>query len=300
MDVWVNGRFVSQDQASISVFDAGFQHGVGLFETMAVRNGRVFRLDRHLARLERSAIELRLMESLRTGPLAEAVLQTVERSGLRRARVRLTLSGGDLNLLNTTNKKRVDPTIVIAIQPPTAYPDELFQRGIRVIVTDARLNPLDPLAGRKSLNYWGRLMALQQAASAGAGEAIWFSISNHLVSGSVSNVFAVKNGVIETPIAKGEEAASALPSATLPGITREAIIELAGGENIEVRRRLVSVEDLLSADEAFLSNSSWGIMPISSVEQSNIGTGSPGPMTVKLMSLLREMIERESLLPDAS
>jgi len=276
--VWLNGRLLDRDEAKISLFDAGLQHGVGLFETMLGVNGRVYRLEQHLERLEHSARELRLTESIQISPLAEAVGQTLDASGLDRARIRLTMTGGDLNLLQSQRQGPVTPTVFIVAQPATAYPDEFFERGARVVVADGRLNPFERTAGHKTLNYWFRLQALQDAASKNAAESIWLSVSNHIMSGSVSNLFIVKDGVLFTPIARGEEAPGALPSPVLPGITRAAVLQFAENRDIEVRRRMLDISNLLEADEVFLTNSSWGVLPVTGVEAREIGDGGVGPV----------------------
>lgn len=282
MLVWLNGRFVPRDEARCSVFDAGFQHAVGLFETMLARGGRVLRLEAHMQRLANSARDLLLTNQLRTDPLCEACEQTLRKNELTDARIRLTLTGGDLNMLQSTDRGQVDPTILIVAQPPTVYPAEFFEKGIVVTIADGRDNPFTPMAGHKTLNYWPRIQALQQAAARRAGEAIWFTVSNHLASGCVSNVFLVKGGGLFTPIARGEEQHGALPSCVLPGVTRAAIIDAAGERGIETTKRMLDIEDMLSADEVFLTNSSWGVLPVVGVERETIGTGEVGPITRSL------------------
>lgn len=299
MQVWLNGAWVDRNDAKVSVFDAGFQHAVGLFETMLARNGRVFRLRDHLERLRRSASELRLTESLRLEPLAEAVESVVERNQMREARIRLTLTGGDLNLLQSTGERPShEPTILIVAQPPTRYPEELFTNGVRAIVADGRVNPLDRMAGHKTISYWSRLAALQHAGSLGASEAIWFSVTNHLASGCVSNIFLVRDRVLFTPYAQGEESRSALPAPVLPGITRQVMFELADdmGESLGLRaeRTMLSIEDVFAAEEIFLTNSSWGVMPVVAIERTQIGAGQPGPVAQALRAAWRERVERET------
>lgn len=300
MFVWLNGEFVPVDEAKVSAFDAGLQHGVGLFETMAARNGVVFRAREHLQRLAESARTLRLTEQLRIDPLLDAIELTLRKNNLADARIRLTLTGGDLNLLarGESDQPRTahDPTILIHAQPPQRYPDGFFEDGITVAIADGRLNPLDRFAGHKALNYWPRLSALQQAASVGAGEAVWFTVSNHLAGGSVSNVFLVKNDELRTPIARGEETGPdpevttshhpptpgvAMPSPVLPGITRRFIMEAADGLGITPAARMLDINDLLGADEVFLTNSSWGVLPVVAVERESIGNGKVGPWTMK-------------------
>ena len=296
MYVWLNGEFVDHDSASVPVFDAGFQHGVGLFETMSARNGRVFRAEAHMHRLIESARALLLSDRLRAAPLIEAVNHTVQRNDLETARVRLTVTGGNLNRLQSQGKGQVDPSILIVTQPPTVYPPAFFAEGVTTIIADGRDNPFDPMAGHKTLNYWPRIHALQSAASKKAGEAIWFTVSNHVASGSVSNVFVVKDGELHTPIARGEEVKQALASSVLPGITRAAIIELAELMDIQTTKRLLDINDLLAADEVFLTNSSWGVLPVVGVEREKIAEGKVGELTHQLRNAWSELVDRETSL----
>lgn len=293
--VWINGAFVERSDARVSAFDAGLQHAVGLFETMFAYEGRVFRLFDHLDRLNRSARELGLTDNLKLNPLGEAVNHVVAESGLDRARVRLTVTGGDLNLLSAGGPAPVDPTIMIAAQPATPYPAEMFERGVMAVIGSMRLNPLDPLQGHKTLSYWGRLRELQTAARAGAGEALLLQVTNHLGGGAVSNVFLLKDGALLTPIARGEEdpGPSALRSPVLPGVTRRAILDFAGEMGLTCEARMLSVEDLLGADEAFLTNSSWGVLPLVRVEAAPVGSGAPGPLTHTLRAKWMEAVAEE-------
>lgn len=309
LDAWLNGHFVAMDAARVSAFDAGFQHGVGLFETMLARNGRVFRLLEHMERLGASARELQLVDTLRTEALCDAVEAALAHHGMRDARVRLTLTGGDMNLLArsvscdgsgasaTAPSKaalRHDPTILIQVQPPTPYPSAMFEQGVGVRVADSRLNMLDAFAGHKTLWYWPRLRELQTAAGAGLQEAIWFDVANGLACGCVSNVFVVKEGVVRTPLARGEEVKGALRSPVLPGITRAALLALAQELGHAVDRARMDISHLLGADEVFLTNSSWGVLPVVRVEASAIGTGAPGPVTRALRAALLQRVDRET------
>ncbi len=275
--VWLNGSIETVDEARVSAFDAGFQHGVGLFETMTARGSRVLHLHQHLDRLENSLRALRLSEQLRSGPLAEAIQSTVDTAALEVSRVRVTITGGDLNLLHGGGDGH-EPTIMIVVQPATAYPDELFDKGIRATVADARANPLDPFASHKTLSYWSRLSELQAAAAKNASEALWFTVSNHLAGGCVSNVILVKDDELSTPIARGEEPEGGLPSPVLPGVVREEVLGRAAGEGRAVHRKMMDIDAVLAADEILLTNSSWGVMPVVGVERETIGEGEPGPV----------------------
>jgi len=284
--VWLNGAFVDRAEARVGAFDAGLQHGVGLFETMLAAGERVVGLDAHLDRLIVSARDLGLSDALKFNPLREAVRRVAQRARegatddeKPRWRIRLTITGGDLNLLASTGRSGHTPTILIVAQPATRYPEEMFERGVRATISDLRVNPLDPFEGHKTLNYWRRLRVLQAASSAGAGEAIVLQVTNHLAGGAVSNVFLVRGGALATPIARGEEAAGAVPAPVLPGITRAFVIEAGESLGVGCAQKMLSVEDLLDADEVFLTNSSWGVLPVTQVEGKAIGAGVPGELT---------------------
>ncbi len=294
MQIWLNGKFVERDAAVISAFDAGLQHGIGLFETCSAHNGRVFRADAHVQRLVGSAQALLLSETLRPEPLAEALQRAVEHNEVDEARLRLTVTGGDLGLTAARERRRIDPMILIDVQPPTPYPAEFFESGVIVAIAEGRLNPTSPMAGHKTLNYWPRIHALQRAAATKSAEALWFTVTNHLAGGSVSNVFLVIDGVLATPFARGEEPGDAVGPAVLPGITRGAILELSDAMGVETRRCTLDFETLLSADEVFLTNSSWGVLPVVAVEQKKIGSGRVGEVTTRLRDDWLECVQRET------
>lgn len=293
-------------EARVGAFDAGFQHGVGLFETMtagvvvqgiegADSHGEsveawALHMDEHLERLCESARLLGLSDALRAGALGEAVIETVRRSRLARARVRVTVTAGDLSLLNPKAQRAPDPTVLIVAQPATEYPQAMFDEGVMLALAKSRANPLNPSEGHKSLNYWWRLRELQEAAARGAGEALVLSITNHIASGCVSNVFVVKQGEVLTPPARGEALSEAprpqtgvvLDHPVLPGIVRGWVISKAEMLGMPVRRRMLGVQDVLEADEVFVTNSSWGVLPVVGLEGSAIAGRTPGPRTLEL------------------
>lgn len=289
-EIFLNGQFIDRHDARVSASDAGLLHAVGLFETMTARatpDGVVVDgLEEHLDRLQASAAELGLSRDLKTGPLGEALIETVRRSGYDRARVRLTITGGDLNLLRATGRGAHTPTVLIDAQPATQYPETMFTRGVMAVIADAKANPLDPTAGHKTLNYWWRLRELQTAAGRGAGEAIVLQISNHVCGGCVSNLFAVRDGTLVTPIARGEEqeigGKGAIPSPVLPGITRARVLKEAKKMGLAVERRMMGIGDVLDADEVFLTNSSWGVLPVTAVEAEPVGSGEVGEVANRL------------------
>jgi branched-subunit amino acid aminotransferase/4-amino-4-deoxychorismate lyase len=294
MDVYLNGRMVPHEQAAIAHDDAGFQHAVGLFETMSAHGGNVFRLEAHVARLVRSAAELGLSRALDAAALGQAVRQTLDHGRRPDARVRLTVTPGRLSLLRDRPEGPIPPTVLVVAAEPTRYDRAVFEQGVTVLVAPAAANPFDPLAGHKTLAYWWRLRLLRQAAAAQAAEAVVLNMSNHLAGGTISNLFLVKDDALHTPIAHGEEVDGALAAPVLPGITRAAIAELAAAESVAVHRRMLAIDDLLAADEVFLTNSSWQVLPVTAVEKARVGDGRVGPLTRRLRAALLELIRVET------
>lgn len=291
--IFLNGEFLEAADARVSAFDAGLTHGVGLFETMAATvdgdgEAEVVRVYDHLDRLAASAKALRLSDDLRKPALAEAIKRTAEKCGLPHQRMRLTLTGGDLNPVSAarTGAQPHDPTVMIVAQPATEYPAEMFEQGVVAGIADLKANPFDPTASHKTLNYWARLSALQSASMKGAAEALVFQVTNHLCGGCVSNAIVVKDGALCTPIVRGEETEGGLPSPVLPGVTRAEVLDEARRQGLETTSKMLTIDDVLDADELMLTNSSWGILPIVRVEAEEIGGGSVGEITRKLREKL--------------
>ena len=296
MKVYLDGQFVDDGDAKLSIFDAAVQHAVGLFETMRAYSGKVFRLDAHMNRLAESAKQTGLAQSLRTEALGEAVELALKKNELTEARVRLTITGGNLAMLApATGEKppRHHPTVAITVTAPTVYPQSFFEEGVSVVVADPKANPFDPTAGHKTIQYWPRLRSLAEAAAAKAGEALWFTVTNHLCGGSVSNAFIVKSGQLHTPIARGEEPSGAIPSPVLPGVTRTVVAEVASRLNLPVHKKMLTINDVLEADELFLTNSSWLVLPVVKVEKETIGAGRPGEITAQVREELIKSIAQE-------
>ena len=306
MKVWINGVFVEDKDAKVGVFDAGFQHGVGLFETLLARNGQVFRAQQHMRRLADSAAMLRLTEQLQVEPLIEALQLTLNENKQDDARMRVTITGGDLNMLQQTGSGGGDPTIVIQTQPPTKYPGGFYENGVMVSLASGRINPYELGAGHKTLNYWSKLLNLQLSAMQQCGEALWLTPGAHVAGGSVSNIFVVKDGALFTPTARGEEDENEEPSATLPGITRQAIIEIADGLGIGTQKGVMTIDGVLSAEEVFLTNSSWGVLPVVGIraqiqsedcggsQDQAIGDGVVGKLTKQFHVDYQNIVDRET------
>lgn len=294
---WINGSFVDEDSATVSVRDTGLLHAAGVFTTMRAYAGRPFMLDRHLRRLRDSCEALFVPLQQKDAALAAAATELLSRNELADARMRLTVTRGRATV-DPLHGTRLEPTVLMTAAALEPYPQEYYLKGMTVIALDEqKLNPYDLQAGHKTLNYFSRLAALREANRRGAGEALWFNVHNYLQSGSITNVFVVAGGELHTPPTNEElreeavRAATAYPkSNVLPGVTRSAIFDLAAEAGIVVRKRSLTIADLLDADEAFVTNSNMGLMPVCRVERKAIGRDEPGPITRRLMEVYAELV----------
>src|SRR5687767_177339 len=197
--VWLNGAFVDEGEASVSVRDTGLLHAAGVFTTMRAYKGKVFRLRNHLERLRRSSEALFVPLQYKDDVLARAVGEVLARNKLTEARLRVTVTRG-MARQDPLHGLRLEPNVFITATELEPYPDEFYRRGMTVVLIDEqKLNPYDVQAGHKTLNYFSRLAALRDANQRGGGEALWFNVHNYLQSGSISNVFLVKADILVTP-----------------------------------------------------------------------------------------------------
>ena len=301
-EVWINGEFIEESTATVSIRDAGLLHGAGVFTTMRAYGGQVFRLTQHLRRLRASCEALFIPLQYPDDKLHAAARELLERNGLGDARLRLTVTRGTV-AQDPLHGMRVEPNVFLTAAELEPYPAEYYQTGLTAIVLDEqKLNPYDLQAGHKTLNYFSRLSALREANRRGAGEALWFNVHNYLQSGSISNVFLVEEGKLVTPPTADELRDPAIAddvpyprSAVLPGITRATVIELAGTEGIEVQAAAVDINRLLGAQELFLTNSIMGVMPVCRIESKPVGDDKPGWVTVRIASAYSELVTRESV-----
>jgi branched-chain amino acid aminotransferase len=296
--VWINGQFVEETEANVSIRDAGLLHGAGVFTTMRGYGGRVFRVQDHLARLRASCEALFVPLQYKDEVLTHAAVELLGRNALSDARLRLTVTRGAVSQ-DPLHGLRVEPNVFLTAAVLEPYPQEYYQKGLTVILLDEqKLNPYDLQAGHKTLNYFSRLGALREANRRGAGEALWFNVHNYLQSGSISNVFLVESGKLLTPptatdlrTPKVSQQTPYSKSNVLPGVTRNVVLEIAKAQNIEVDIAAVDVNRLLSAEEVFLTNSIMGVMPVCRLERKAVGPDKPGPVTMKIADAYAKVVE---------
>jgi len=273
----VNGRVFDQEHATISVFDHGFLYGEGVYETLRTYNGQPFLFDRHMSRLRKSAGMLALDVPLSDGDIDARCRDTMRVAALgdgREAYIRILLTRG-IGELTYDPAATPTPSIVVIVKPHVNPPAEIFERGVTVsLVTIVRNHPgsVNPLI--KSNNLLNNALAMQEAYRRGCYEGVMRNYRGELAECTQSNLFIVKGGAALTP---------PIESGLLPGITRAFLFEVGRDAGIPVRETVLRDEDLLGADEAFLTSTTREVVPIVRVDDRTIGSGRPGPATQALL-----------------
>jgi branched-chain amino acid aminotransferase len=278
--IFLNGEFVPEERAVVSVFDHGLLYGDGVFEGIRAYYGRVFKLGDHLDRLYESARTIMLQIPLSKAEMQEVVLETLRRNNQRDAYIRLVVSrgAGDLGL---DPQKCPRPTIFCITATIQLYPDELYEKGLEVITVSTRRNIAEACNPRvKSLNYLNNIYAKIEANLAGVPEAILLNAEGYVAEATGDNIFIVKNGVLITPPAY---------AGILEGITRNTIMEIARRKGIPVEEKLFTLHDVYIADECFMTGTAAEAIPTVKVDGRLIGNGRPGEMTWELIKAFREL-----------
>ncbi|MDM7935309.1 MAG: branched-chain-amino-acid transaminase [Methanothrix sp.] len=279
--IYINGKFVPSDQATVSVFDHGFLYGDGVFEGIRAYGGRVFRLKEHVRRLYDSAQAIMLCVPMSQDEMAEVILETLRRNSLKDAYIRpiVTRGFGDMGLDPT--KCSLATVIVMAIEWGAMY-GSLYEVGLTAVSVAVRRNPPDSLPPNiKSLNYLNNILAKIEANIKGGNEAIILDSQGRISEGSGDNIFVVRDRKIYTPYTMNN----------LKGITREAVIELAEARGYEVLERDLGLFDLYTGDEVFVTGTAAEVAPVTRIDGRAIGDGRPGPITRELMAAFRELTQ---------
>ncbi len=283
--VYINGEFVPESEAKISVFDHGFLYGDGVFEGIRAYNGRVFKLKEHIDRLYDSAKAIDLEIPISKEEFIEIILETLRRNKLRDAYIRpiVTRGIGDLGL---DPRKCGKPSIIVITKPWGKLYGDLYEKGLTAVTVGIRRVSFDALPPNiKSLNYLNNILAKIEANAKGGDEAIFLDRNGYISEGSGDNIFIVKNGVVMTPPTINN----------LKGITREVVIELIHKLGIPFKETNLGLYDLYTADEVFVTGTAAEIAPIVVVDGRKIGDGKPGVITRKLMEEFRKLTESEGV-----
>jgi len=279
--VSINGVLCEPDNARVSIFDRGFLYGDSIYEVLRTVGGRPRWLEEHLVRLERSAAGIGLVLPRTRAQIWGLVDEAVGASGNEECYVRIivTRGGGDLDL---DPAKAVDPLIIVIAKALRLPPEELYRSGAPLVVVGVRRNlrqAVDPSV--KSGNYLNNILALAEARRSGAYEAVMCDRDGFVAEGSTSNLFAVIRGAVCTP---------PVETGILDGITRAKVLEICAQKDIPVREQPMRPEDLRGADEAFLTASIRGVLPIRSVDGHAVGARCPGTITGRVMALYRDRL----------
>ena len=287
MQIYLNGQYVSKENATISVFDHGLLYGDGIFEGIRLYDNCVFKLDEHLERLELSAKAIMLDIPISRADLAEAVCETCRRNGLSNGYIRLIITRGPGHL-GLSPKGCETPNVIIIAANIQLYPPEHYENGLKIItVPTRRINPsaLPPMV--KSLNYLNNIMAKIEAQNAGFLEAIMLNDEGYIAECTGDNIFIVYKGrVITTPTSAG----------ALRGITRDVAISIADELQLPLETQNLTRYDVWNAEECFLTGTAAEIIPVVEIDGRKVGSGKPGDHTKSFLKVFREKASKEGAM----
>ncbi len=280
--VYIDGEYYPKSRAKISVYDHGLLYGDGVFEGIRAYNGVVFKLKEHIDRLYRSAHAVMLQIPVTKEQMINIVLETLRKNNLKDAYIRLVVTRG-VGDLGLDPRKCTKPTVIVITDTITLHKSEAKEKGITAMLTWVKRDPVDATSHEiKSLNYLNSILAKIEANISGVDEAICLDKNGFVCEGVAENIFIVNNGRIYTP-----------PSYTgaLPGITAEAVKELAKNLGYEVIEKNITPYELFTADEAFFTGTAAEIIPVREINKRQIGNGKPGPITKRLMEEFSKLVQ---------
>jgi branched-chain amino acid aminotransferase len=280
LQIYLSGKLVPQEQAVVSVFDHGLLYGDGVFEGIRVYGSKVFLEQEHIDRLYESALSIRLEIPLSPEEMIQAVRDTVAANNIDDGYVRLVVTRG-AGTLGIDPQRTSNPQVIIIADSISLYPQELYDNGLKLITASTIRNHSAALSPRvKSLNYLNNILAKIEGTDAGTVEALMLNHKGEVAECTGDNIFIVKNGVLKTPPPE---------AGILEGLTRNAVIGLAGNAGIEVQEVPLVRHDIFTADECFLTGTAAEVIAAVSLDGRTIGTGKPGPVTGDLLERFRNL-----------
>jgi len=274
MKIYIDGKYYSEKNATVSVFDHGLLYGDGIFEGIRAYNGRVFKLKEHIDRLYYSAKAILLDIPITHAEMMKAVVDTCRANKLREGYIRLVVTRGPGGLgLNPKRCKK--PVIIIIADKIQLYPPEYYQKGLEIITVPTVRNlhsAVNPAI--KSLNYLNNILAKIEANNGGVEEAIMLNAEGYVAECTGDNIFLLKGNTLLTP---------PLSAGALYGITRGVVMELGKEFGLTVAEPNLTRYDVFNADECFLTGTGAELIPVVKVDGRVIGTGTPGPITKQLV-----------------
>ena len=280
LKIYINGQLYDKNDAKISVYDHGLLYGDGVFEGIRSYGGKVFRMAEHLQRLWDSAKVIWLEIPLSKKEMADAIEETLAVNGIKDGYISVVVTRG-VGSLGLDPNRCSDPQVIIIADKIALYPDELYQQGLEIVTVSVVRNHPAALSPRvKSLNYLNNILAKIEGIQAGCIEALMLNHKGEIAECTGDNIFLVRQGRLLTP---------PNDAGILEGITRDAVIGLAGALGVPVREIPLTKYDVYIADECFLTGTAAEVVPVVKVDIRTIGEGVPGPMTRELMARFHEL-----------
>lgn len=273
--VYLNGKFVPEAEASVSVFDHGFLYGDGVFEGIRAYQGRIFKLDDHVDRLFDSAKAIDLEVPHTKAGLKELILETCRLNNVVDGYIRPIVSRGTGDLGLDPRKCKAATVIIIARPTIALYPKEKYEKGLTLVTVSARRTPAQCVSPNiKSLNYLNNILGRIEANHRDADEGLMLDVQGFVSEATADNIFLVRKGIVSTPPAHN----------TLKGITRKAVKEVCALEGFTVEEHPISLFDVYTSEEVFITGTAAEVVPVVRVDGKTIGDGKPGPVTKHLMA----------------
>lgn len=282
LSIWMNGEYVSREDASVNVFDHGLLYGDGVFEGIRAYDGVVFKLTEHIDRLFRSAHVIKLSIPYSKSEMKQAVVDTINENKISDAYVRLVVTRGEGDLgLDPDNCS--DPTVFIIAADIELYPEEVYEEGLKLVTVPTRRNHPEAINPRvKSLNYLNNILGKMEAKTAGFEEGIMLDNEGNVVECTGDNIFVIDSDeTILTPPPN---------SGVLEGITRSSLIEIAESQGYNVIEQSLNRYDLYVSKECFVTGTAAEALPVVEIDDRTIGEGTPGSTTRKLIQEFREYV----------
>ena len=278
--IFLNGKIIPDTDGNISSGDRGFLYGDGIYETLRSYKGIPFKLYEHLERMRHSAKQLRISFDYTNEDIDGWIKELFKKNRSQDAYIRITLSrgtgGGRLQM-----DDNIEPTTMVQVKPLTPYDRRLYEEGMSLVVSNYKRSTSCPISCHKTTNLLKSIMMKEEANKRSADEAIIVNTDEYVTECVVSNIFFVNNGRVVTP---------SLNTNILPGITRRTVLDICKESSIPAGEECFKVETLLNADEVFITNSLMEIMPVSKIENYDIGEVIPGKITQQLMNAYKCLI----------
>ena len=268
--VYINGLFTPLSNAKISILDRGFCYGDGLFETLRASNGKIFYIEQHIDRFFESMQQILIELPMTRLELTKVVQETLARNKYKNAIIRLLVTRGDTES-NIQIDSKNHPTLVINIRPYTPLPKAAYKKGIRIMLFQERANLINGLKRRlKSCNYLSNVLIKELSDRKKYMEGVVVDPDFGVTEGTTSNIFIVEQGQLKTP---------PLSPFVLAGITRQVVLDIARDQRIPFAEEQITADELICADEVFITNSCIEILPVTQVDSNLIGHKKPGILT---------------------